>query len=604
MKLRRILSALTAASVLSAVIPTVSAEDLDAASYSYEVMPILEGMNEYYFIKTDNPDPKTFTFVDKDTKYYDGDYSLSRCTYEFADVKYENTETLRVDGGYLFDGYKSDGGTLTLKINNNPNSYYSSWTETDITCEVPVAVDYIDYLIDTYATKDDFFENMSAVQSGLNRISRYSGSSIRGNLTKDPDEYWGVTARTHLDQYFYIFSPYSRTDSKRLFASYVYPYCCDSWGFPGILSSAAKRIEPTAEVAWDSYNHYRINITYNGTTKSYGGSGNGEGTEISEDKIIKYFHFGSSTDTVNLADARQLLVDYAKIEMEDDIPTEGKLTWKQINDTVESGSWAKVIGGYPYFYKADDRDSYSAKEWGVGYSIYWGGSLGFASNSWVDGRYVNLNEVYEPGAKFEDHTDANVIMYNLLLPQISYDRSYKYNYETSSYEYFYSNVSVTYSFKTTKLYYDSTYDCWIPSSLNMSLCDKLIEQGLLDKKALEICCFTADELKAMGVDRNTDITPECGYIYDQTVEPGTPFGAFDGVTSEVRNGFLLINMKGGTQVIKLSAVTPEAVDAMIGDKVTLAHYVNAIGSDTASDCIVLTDAQMKAVEAVLAADLG
>lgn len=207
-----------------------------------------------------------------------------------------------------------------------------------------------------------------------------------------------------------------------------------------------------------------------------------------------------------------------------------------------------------------------------------------------------------PGEKFEDHNDANIIIYNLLIPQISYDRSYNYNYETSSYEYYYYNVSVSYIFKTTKLYYDSTYECWIPSSLNMTLCDKLIEQGLLDKKVIDLCCFTADELITMGVDRNTDIDPECGYSFDTYSEPGLTFGTFGGVTSEVRGDILIINREGGTQVIKLSAVTPEAVDAMSSDMVTLAHYVNSIGSDTESDCIVLTEAQMKAVETVLAAD--
>lgn len=593
---------------MSAVIPTVNAETFDAKSYSYEVIPILEGLNECYFVKTDNPDPKTFTFVDKDTKYYDGEYQLTRCTYEFADINYEDADTLRVDGGYIFDGYDSDGGTLTLKINNKPNSYYSSWAETDITCQVPETVDYIDYLINTYAVHEDFFDNMSDIQTGLNTISRYSGSSIRGTLSKYPDKFWGVTAYNHTDQSFYIYSPYKRSDSKRLFASYIYPYCCDSLGFPSILSSASKRIEPSAEVVWNSNNHYLIDITYNGTTKSYGGQGNGEGKDISQDKIRKYFHFGGSDDTVKLAEARQLLVDYANVEMDDDIPAEGKLTWKQIADTADSGCWARVIGsysgiGYSYLYKSNDSDYFYADDFGAGHSIYWNGSLGYASNTWVDGRYVNKNEIFVPGETLEDHTDATVILYNAPVPELTYERSVSYNYQTGKYEYTYYNVNVTYIIKTVKLTYNTSKECWLPGlNQSLTLWDKLIDEGLVDRIHLDSVCFTLEDLKAMGIDRNTDITPDHGFIYDQTVEPATPFGTFGGTTSEVRNGFLLINKKGGTQILKLSAVTPEMIDALSEDTDTLSHYINAAVSDTSSDCFVLSDAQMKAVEYILAED--
>lgn len=380
MKIGQILSALTAASVLSAVIPTVSAVEYDATNYSYEVMPILEGMNEYYFVKTDNPNPKTFTFVDKDTKYYDGDYSLSRCTYEFADVKYENTETLRVDGGYLFAASRSDGGTLTLKVRNDLNSYYSSWAETDITCEVPETVDRYDYLINTYATKDDFFENMDAVEAGLQSICVYNRSYIRGELYQRPGEYWGLLTSPYMDQYLAKLSPYSRRGDEELFASNIFPYRCDSLGFPGVLWTVAERLEPTAIIENDDA-HYLINITYNGTTKKYGGCGNVQGKKISKDKIIKYFHFGTDEDTLNLADSRQLLVDYSRVVMDNDIPTEGSLTWEQVTDTVGDGCWAKLRGSTAYLYKADDKYKFSTSSYGEGSSMYWGGSLGFASNS-------------------------------------------------------------------------------------------------------------------------------------------------------------------------------------------------------------------------------
>lgn len=604
MKIRQILSVFIAASILSAssAITTVNVEAVDATSYSYEVIPVLEGMNTYYFVKTNNPNPETFAFIDKDTKYWDGPCLLQRCTYKFADVVYENDKTLRVDGGYLFEGSSSDGGTLTLSIQGYDEYFYPEWVETNITCKAPATVDYIDYLINTYAVHDDFFDNMSAIESGLVNISRYSGSYILGTLSRIPNRYWGLTAHTHLDQSFYLCSPYTRTDNQALFASFVYPYCCDSLGFPSILAMAAKRMEPTAEYEWDSYNHYLINITFNGITNTYGGQGSGKGQGISKDKITKYFHFGGSNDTVKLADIRQLLVEYSNIEMENDIPSEGRLTWKQINDTVENGSWTKVDGGYSYFYKVNDDDYYYTSDHEIGDSVYWSGSLGYASNTWVDGRYVNNNEVYEPGAKLEDHTDANVILYNAPVPAITFDYDYEYNYEEHHYELAYYNINVTYSFKTIELYYDDTNGYWTTYLDNDYYWDDIIEKGLLDSSYLDCIRYTMDDLKAMGVDKNTDITPECGYIYDITVEPGTTFGTFNGISYEINDDFLFINRQGGTQVLKLSSIMPEMIDAMSDDIDTLSYYINATTSDTSSDSFILSDAQIKAIEYILAAD--
>lgn len=602
MKIRRILSILTVASIMLAVVPAVKVEAFDATSYSYEVIPVLEGMNRYYFIKTNNPKPETFTFIDTDTKYLDGPCQLQRCTYKFADVVYENTETLRVDGGYLFEGSSSDGGTLTLSIQGYDEYFYPKWVETNITCEVPAAVDYIDYLIDTYAVHEDFFDNMSAIESGLVNISRYSGSYILGTLSREPGRYWGLTANTHLDQSFYLYSPYSRDDSQALFATFVYPYCCDSLGFPSILATAAKRMEPTSEYVWDSYNHYLINITFNGITKTYGGQGSGQGQGISKEDITKYFHFGGSNDTLKLADIRQLLVDYANVEIESDIPSEDRLTWKQINDTVEKGSWVKVIGGYSYLYKVNDEDYYYTNDHEIGHSVYWGGSLGYASNTWVNGRYVSNNEVYIPGEKLEDHTDASVILYNAPVPELTFDYDYEYNYEEHRYDLLYYNIKVTYSFKTVELNYDDTNGYWTTSLDKDYYWDDIIEKGLLDSSYLDCIRYTLDDLKAMGVDRNTDIEPECGYIYDQTVEPGTTFGTFSGTTSEVRGDILLINKKGGTQAIKLSSVKPEMIEAMSDDIDTLSHYINSTTSSNSSDSLIMTDVQLKAVEYILAAD--
>lgn len=603
---KQLLSALIALTFLISAVPNVSAAVTDAAKYTYQVYPILEGFNEWYFVKTDNPDPKTFRFIDKDTVYMDsGQCELTRCTYSFADIVYENADTLRVDGGYIFNGSSSDGGILTLKVNNNPNSYYSQWQETDITVQVPKAVDYIDYLVNTYATEEAFFDNLTAVQAGLRSISRYSGSFIRGKISRTPDEYWGIQAYNHVDQSFYIVSPFERSDNEYLFASWIYPFVCDSLGFPSIIARVAQRLEPSSTYQWNSYNHSLVNITYNGETKSYGGQGTGEGQGITKDKIRHYYSFGSADDTVALADARQLLVDYSDIIMDDDIPRDEQLTWKQVTDNAGSGGWAKVSGGdYSYLYRQNDNDSYYCDEFGEGHSVYWSGSLGYASDTWVDGRYVSNGEIYVPGEALEDHPESDVIIYNALVPVLDYERSWKYNYSTQQYEIIYSNISITYECKTTKFYYDSENKYWKPNINQIYELEQFIEDGLVDSSCLDSICFTYEDLKAMKVDGNTNAAPGYGHNYDCTVVPGTQFGTFSGATAEISGDFLLVHKKGGTQILRLSALNKAMIDALSDDTVTLICYINSTLHDNGSDCFELNEAQMTAIEYILAADIN
>ena len=77
-----------------------SAKEKGVADYTYTITPILEPFNEYFFVKTDNPDPTSFRFVDKSSKYsedstirFDTDWDDKVKLYE--DIKYENKETFR-----------------------------------------------------------------------------------------------------------------------------------------------------------------------------------------------------------------------------------------------------------------------------------------------------------------------------------------------------------------------------------------------------------------------------------------------------------------------------------------------------------------------------
>lgn len=372
MRIRKTASGITAAIMLATVVCSplcdnfpltsggvavvASAEKANSASaqksvtdYSYTVTPLLEPFNEYFFVKTDNPNPCSFRFIDKSSIYGDsGNISPNRDyrndgPYLYEDIKYENIQTGRVDGGYIFAGSYTDGGEVELQSNVSTGSYYSStWEDTGVKLRLPTLKDDVDYLIDTYATKSDFFDNMDAVESGFSSICLYSGSYIRGELYKVGD-YWGMSTSPHKDQLFYIQSPYKRKNSKPLFASTAYPYRYDSLGFPSVLSTVAKRLDSTAEVSWNEDYHYLVDVTYNGETRSYGGAGTGEGQGISNDKIKQYFTFTNNSAKLTTDSLRELLKYYASIKMEDDVPREDALTWKSIYDTVGEGSWVRLI---------------------------------------------------------------------------------------------------------------------------------------------------------------------------------------------------------------------------------------------------------------------
>ena len=565
MRIRKTASGITAAIMLATAVcsplcdnlPLTSggvavvagAEKVNSASaqksvtdYSYTVTPLLEPFNEYFFVKTDNPDPCSFRFIDKSSIYGDsGNISPNRDyrndgPYLYEDIKYENIHTGRVDGGYIFRGSYTDGGEVELQ--SNVSTYYSStWEDTGVKLRLPTLKDDVDYLIDTYATKSDFFDNMDAVESGFSSICLYSGSYIRGELYKVGD-YWGMSTSPHKDQLFYIQSPYKRKNSKPLFASTAYPYRYDSLGFPSVMSTVAKRLDNTAEVSWNEDYHYLVDVTYNGETRSYGGAGTGEGQGISNDKIKQYFTFTNSSAKLTTDSLRELLKYYASIKMEDDVPREDALTWKSIYDTVGEGSWVRLITitgifggsgiGYSYLYKDGDGDYFSTQSAGnAGGEIYWGGDLGYASDVWVDGRYVDAYENFVPGEKFENHPTSSIFI-KTDLPLVKYKTEYKYNYDTGKYV-SYSTVTSVETKKNNVLFnYSSDDNIWTASygsfENGYAYYDKIkefVEKGQLDKKYLDMVTLTPDEVKALKVDRNTDAVPDKYFVYDMTEEPGT-----------------------------------------------------------------------------------
>ena len=557
---------LSAGDQLNADAAEYTCMDIDPLEYTYEIYPLLEPFNEYFFVKTDNPNPESFRFSDKDSPYSETSV-IYNVDSVYADVEYEDKAMYRVPGGYIFKSFTTNGGEITLQVQEkitraefntevygepNPKSTgyspyhgmpvgtyeehiensmsyyvrgYYKWVDSDVKLTLPPLCDDCDYLINTYATGEGFFSDMSAVQSGFSSICLYSGSFIRGELYRTGERGWRLTPGFHVDQSFYIYSPYSRKDNKSLFASALYPYRYDSLGFPGMMGSVSKRLSDESTYEWSSSSHAHIIVTYNGESKTYGGQGNGEGQGISEDKLTHIFKFGDTNEATTLQDAKARLIEYAKVEMDDDIPREDELTWAKIYDVVGDGAWVDMGNSFTYLYQKDDRASFSNDEWGVGNKLYWGGSLGYCRDTWVDGRYIA--KTFVKGATLEDYPEASVMLTETTVPVITECKK-SWDRETSSYVYSSAEVEETVQ-KNVLFRYDKEEQVW-KANVNWGGYDNsfsafktLTEQGIIDEKYLGMLTLTREDVEKIIANGNTNRKPEKGYIYDGYSPQGTPF---------------------------------------------------------------------------------
>lgn len=519
--------------------PTGADKDIDIEKYSYQIIPLLSPLNLFFFVKTDNPDPRSFRFADQNTIYSETGDSIS--AYQdyndniiaFADVDYDDPQTGRVNGGYIFkaDNYDTDGGSLVLQRKVKSGNWSYTWEDTKVNVTLPLLRDTVDYLIDRFADKGaGFFDNMNAVQDGFESISFYNGSNVRGELVQS-DPYWSAAVAGHIDQSFYIYSPYSRKDTRSLFASALYPLRYDSLGFPGMMAAIAQRLDSSSSYEWNKNYHWLVDVTYNGETRSFGGQGKVEGQAISEDKIIRRFTFDENDLDITPEESYDLLYAYSQTEMDDDIPREDALTWEFICDTVGEGAWVKLVNGYTYLYTRENSDSISAEDWGVGNSIYWGGKMGYFTETWVDGRYITNWRRIEQGAKFEDHPNASVYVKNIKVPLVSYKTTYQFDYDTQKYIPKRTVNEITEVEKNVLFEHNSTEDIWTAGYstfgyqyASYSMMKSLVEEGLLDEKYLDMVTLTREDVEAMNVDKNSDYLPWQGYLFDGTAVPGTPFG--------------------------------------------------------------------------------
>ncbi len=534
----------------------------NAEAYTYEITPMLAPFNDWFFIKTWNPDPDSFCFTDKTTKYSESGGQIAVSSTKYEDVKYENEKTLRVKGGYIAYGSGTDGGALVLvkrtvtgsypvyNLSTGAVTYYKDYSteETKTKVKVQKVKDDVDYLIDTYAKgKKGFFNKLDAVQAGLDSICLYSGVYVLGDLYKSKESpYYGISSSPHIDQRYYIQQPYGRKDSKSMLMSALYPYRLDSLGFPGEMTAVAKRLNSKATSVQNGSAHWLVDITCNGKTRSYGGAGTGGGQGIYKNQILYKFTFTKSakdaSTKITLTDVAARLKEYGALKVDEDKGKNmKKLTWAQIRKQVGKGSYVRIqiIGsvfggsttGYTYLY--DDGSTWE----GVSYI----GSVGYMYNTWFEGRYYNKYEYYYPGATLEqtiEDVQPSLTFKNAVIKLPDDGRQY-YCYmrkaEDGSWSYKERTVEeYGYDPKTgkwpgyTTFTYNSESKSWTaegfdPENSYNSIYYK--EDGKIVKldteEFLDSITITMDEAKAMKIDRNTNKDPSSFLIYDRKSKPGT-----------------------------------------------------------------------------------
>ncbi len=522
-------------------------EKTGAERYSYEVIPLMAPFNSYFYIKTDNPDPDSFRFVDEKTEYADKGKtgSVTPTDTVFSDVKYENVKTKRVKGGYIATGSATDGGELRLQAGKvtGTHSIYNVTTgetttekdyeykDTAVTVQVAGLKDVVDYLISTYGdSSKSYFDNLSGIQSGFSSECLYSGVYVLGEQKKSTTApYYGLSTSPHVDQTFYIQSPYYRADSKSMLISALYPMKYDSIGFPSVMMTIAKKLDGKAAVKWSSSAHYLVDVTYNGETRSYGGAGSGGGQGINANQIKYWYSFdGSNSDAYmkrNLKDVSAMIREYGAMEVPEEAADLPELTWASVRQTVgKEGSYVKLTlltsifggstDGYTFMY-----DDGSASEGSQGW-----GAVGYFTNAWYDGRYFNNWEYYYPGAKFEDTVKTespSIILKDVSIRLPDDGKTYYYNYNTMDKVSQYNTETGVWSGFMT-YFYDSESQTWKADILNdIKYREDYNYKSIEDQNFIDACTITMDEALAMNLDANTDKEPESYYIYNRATSPGT-----------------------------------------------------------------------------------
>ncbi len=508
-RLRAVISVLLIINLLAAGQLFVSAEGgyEDASKYSYSVSPVLAPFNYVVYVKTDNPDPTSFRLYDYDSRYYNDEAAESDESSDsilpcfelypdcFSDVEYENRETKRVNGGYIFycPDQCSDGGELIVqqKTGEGGGDYSAVhsgvFEDTDIKVECDELKSPESYLIE-YAESagETLFEKLDAVQTYLDEYAVYPfGVYDESNPTgfyqclAASQYYPELSLNTHCE------IVYNASDDMLLYSAY--PFILNSASFPWIMQRIAQAVEPNAEITAGEYHPY-INVTLDGKTETYGGAGAGSYDSLPLNRINAFYTFKFDSDDLSkeqdLDKYKEKLFEYKSIadeavqKMLD--PISGETYRKTIAET--GGTFIKIlteglIAGFSYAYVMPDKN----------------GKIIALSNTWVEGRYISEYEYLYTGCTFEDFPNANILV--------------------DDYEY--TDKNGERHVEDVLFYYDETNDNWSAESYYGEVGEDETVPGEF--------FLSREQVVKMGVDKNGGILPESGLIYDGTAEPGTPF---------------------------------------------------------------------------------
>lgn len=470
----------------------LASASVDATRYSYQVKPLLAPFNNLIYVETDNPEPQSFRLYDKDSVYASGsdgkDPAFELYPHIFADVVYEDESTYRVNGGYIFYNYwcRSDGGTLTLQTKDG-----STWVDTDVTVTCSPMETKVDYLIDNYAaSKTTFFDKLDAVQSALDELAYYPAAFEDKNkpssrpypfLATSP--YPELLLNEHYEMY--------QNADESLLAGALYPFVLDSAGFPATMKAVAQKLDPSCTFSRDLTHEY-ISVTLDGTTKSYGGAGQGGRNPIYTDRVTRDFTFsGGSGDLAlsgSLASIGSRYARYQATAATDAETYKAEISGEQLTRAIGAGSWIRAVregsgGADDFAYEAYGFDDIPC----------------VLSDGWVDGRYVDDHERFDPTATWADHPTASIVLHNQSYTDYygakhQNDIVYQYDSSTDTWRapYYYTNA---WAYPT---------NIALPSQfvLTRSQVETMVAEGKIDGASTHI--------------------PTEYLIYDGTAYPGTP----------------------------------------------------------------------------------
>lgn len=474
-------------------------------SYTYKVRPIINGtLNTVVFVETNNPDPDSFCLVDESSKYASTGQVVRFDSLEtiYADVQYTNKSTRRIaNKGYLFEKgkYESDGGALKV-IALTDEIYTEGYGagDTGITIDVGPLMDAEDYLISTYTNDNDtFFGKLDAVQSILNDLAIYP-KTLLNTSQPNANAYPGLLVARYpeLELKSYIEGMY---EHGSLFLNRAYGLTLDSLGMPGMMEAVAKRINPSCVIKSGS-THDKVTISFNGTTKTYGGQGNGGPGVLYSDLIPWRFKF-DGTDVGFGTNLSMSILRQAWASCTESSAARAETYLHQVDGesmtaTVGEGGWLRLgIGPRP-------------AERALGYATMGPtGTVAIVSEGWVDGRYIDAFEKYRAGATFTEFPKANIVV-----PNVTYKRkSGDITTGNVTYQYFAeSDVWCALDFyeareRSVFLWFKQEVEALKTASPNLVLTRSQVEQMVAEG----------------SIDGKTNVTPSCGYIYDGSVAPGT-----------------------------------------------------------------------------------